>query len=233
MLKTLSSLLLISFLPLAQASIQSYQAEYQLYWQGLAVGSSQHVIKQTGPHHYVAFSRSSPKLKFLPYSDFERSEFTVHQHQVQPQRYIFQTQEGRKKLEGSILFDWQTKKINKHFKNQAPQHEPLPALSQDKITQFFQLREDLKRGKQALHYTIIEPKKTKQWQIRILGSERLNTPLGVLETVKLEHVSDSQQRRTQFWLAKDLDYLMVRLVQIRKGRKTAEVLIQKCSTFSP
>jgi hypothetical protein len=46
----------------------------------------------------------------------------------------------------------------------------------------------------------------------------LTTKIGTLKTLKLEHLSTTKERLTTLWLAKDLDYLIVKLEQRKKGK---------------
>lgn len=208
--------------------LKNYQADYTLKWLGLNVGSSHHTLVKNHPSStYTVQSSSTPNLAFLPFKDIEESHFVFSNAAIVPYQYIFRTMDNKKNIEGSITFDWKSSKLIKQIKGQPSQEEPLKGKIYDKITHIFQLRQDLKLDKKDLIYTVVEPKKTKVYHYTLAGTETLKTPLGDLATVKVVHVSDNKERRTELWLAKDLDYLMVRLVQIRKGKKTAEANIKR------
>jgi hypothetical protein len=207
--------------------LRDYQAEYQLYWNGIPVGTSKHKVKELSPNHFVAQAHSFPKLKFLPYEDFESSEFIQTNKQIRPQMFFFRTQENRKIEEGTLSFNWKTLNLTKQIKKKPIKQESISPIAHDRITQFFQLREDIKNGKSHLSYTIMDVNKLIQWQFRVVGYETVDTALGPLETIKIEHLTDNKDRRTQFWLAKELDYVMVKLVQYKHGKKNVDVVIKK------
>ena len=206
--------------------LKPYQATYLVYWQGLKVGSSTHDLKKIDAHHYTASAVTKPFLKILPFKSSENSQFSVSQNQVHPQRYEYDTQEKNKHKSGLLIFDWQKKRIQSKKSNSSPEHLPLPNNAQDKITIFFQIRNDLRANKKEFNYTVIEADKIKTYHFKITGQESLKTSLGELETLRLEHLSDNQERLTKVWVAKDLDYLMVKLQQFKKGKLTAESRIE-------
>ncbi len=210
-----------------EGQIKSYHASYQLYWNGLAVGLSDHIVKELGANHFWAQSHSFPKLSFLPFEDFEQGEFIQHNKEFRPIHYIYRSRSNRKRLEGKLTFDWQHLKVIKESKEEPEAEALIPLDAKDKITFFFQLRETLRAGGKEFQYTIIEPKKVSHWHMEIIGEETLQTPLGKFNTIKLENRLDKGDRITQFWVAKELDYILVKLVQYQKGKKRAEAMIKE------
>lgn len=206
----------------------TYKASYTLYWHGLKVGNSHHEVEAvaSNPNHYVAKATSTPVFSGLPFKSSESSEFFWKGNDIRSLHYAYQNQEKSRYKTGSIDFDWQHKKIDSHRQNASPRTFNLTHNVFDKITHIFQLRQDLKAGKKELNYTVAEPAELRNYRYTILGEERLKTPIGILKTIHVEHISPNQERRTHLWLAKDLDYLMVKLQQVRKGKITAEGMIQ-------
>jgi len=212
--------------------IHNYQAEYRLYWHGLEVGTSQHTVEYLTQNRIIATAHSTPYLSFLPFESFERSALQVKTTGVEPLVYTFRTRENRKRLAGVLRFHWKTLKVQKQIEGKAQGSEPIPKAAQDKISQIFQLRCDLRLGKRNLTYTVVEPQEIKIYRYTRLGTERLVTPIGPLETIKVEHISDNSEHRTQLWLAKELDYLLVKLIQIHKGKQTAHAIIDQLNIKS-
>lgn len=214
--------------------IKAYQALYQLYWNGLSVGLSKHIVKELAPNHFWAQSHSYPKFSFLPFEDFEQGEFIYHQEEYRPIHYTFLSRSNQKRLEGTLTFDWENLKVTKDWteksqEGKASEEASIPLNAKDKISFFFQLREALRAGKKEFQYTIIEPKKVSHWQMVILNEEKLTTPIGTFDTIKLENKMDHNDRVTHFWVAKDMDFILVKLVQYQKGKKKAEVIIKDFS----
>ena len=68
-----------------------------------------------------------------------------------------------------------------------------------------------------MSYPVISRGKLKQYNYQIIGREVLNTPLGPLNTVKVQRVRKDNKRQTIVWLATDWDYLTVGLEQKENG----------------
>jgi hypothetical protein len=228
-------------------SIGAYTASYSLYWHGVKVGKSEHVIEKISNTQYMASSHSTPMFSFYPFENYEKSEFIVEKGLVRPLHYIYQEYSKGKMIKGSIAFNWKkkialmNKELNKE-KSPTEQHafsteHPI----QDKITHFFQLREDLRArklqhakqaihadNKSAMHYTVLEPSHLKQYPFEILGEEKLKTEMGDFKTIVVLHTSENKERVTKLWLAEELDYIIVKLEQTRKGKLSGEARILAC-----
>lgn len=211
-----------------------YNAVYQINWHGISAGSSQHELKKVGPNTYAGESISKPYLTIVPFGNSERSEFTVEDSVIKPIRYDFMTEEKGKTIIGFVDFDWVKHALLKSIQNGEERNEPLADGIQDRITYTLQLRLDLLNNKKDnLTYTVIEPKKIKQYTFHIIGDEKITTPMGTFNTVKLETVNEKGDRKTQIWLAKDLDYLLIRLVQYRDDSLDTEAILKTLKVISP
>lgn len=230
-------------LTLAHNVLTEYEALYQLQWRGLNVGTSVHTLKKVGYDRYVAQAISKPNISLLPFRSNEKSEFFKKNDTIVPLRYEFENEEKGKKLIGSVYFDWDTNEAIKRFvgrrgrdakgeKLPSEMKEKLTANTLDKVTYTLALRQDLLSKREDLTYKVIEPKKTKSYTFKIIGEEKLKTPMGEFNTVKLEHVSDNGERVTQIWMAKDFDYLMIKLVQIKKDKLEAEAVIKELKVLN-
>jgi len=88
---------------------------------------------------------------------------------------------------------------------------------QDNLTYQVQLRQDVIAAKTNLVYAITNGKETKDYHFEIVGEEILDTPLGKVNTVKIKRTQTNDNRDTYAWLAKDFQYLLVRLQQEENG----------------
>lgn len=216
--------------PQPKGPLIEYQASYNLTWHGLPVGESQHVISKIADNHYLAIAQSYPLLAFVPFDAFEQSEFKVEKDNIIPLCYQYLERKKGKRKEGSILFDWRHKIVEKKAHGKPTEKLPLAANSYDKITYLFQLQQDLRAGKKTFQYLVQEENKIQTYTFTLKGTEIIKTPLGKFETLKLEHISANKERKTELWLAPKLDYLMLKLRQARKGKMQGEAIIY---AFSP
>jgi hypothetical protein len=199
--------------------LPEYEAHYSVSWHGLYAGESVHQLKHLNNGLYHMEARTEPNMRFLPFHYVESSDFTWKQGQFQPQNYYYNIREGKRHKKGNVLFDWKSNKIvNREIST--PWETDMPYGIQDKLTQTLCLRQALISGKHDFTYLVAEDDKLKNYSFEILGHERLQTKLGILETVKVEHIS-RKGHRTLMWFAKKFDYLPVKMIQFRKGKQVA------------
>lgn len=206
--------------PIAQAfPLPAYEAHYEVSWYGIPAGESVHKLTQQSENQYHFEVRTEPRMKMLPYHYVESSDFTWNGTTISPQNYFYNNHEGKRRKKGNVLFDWQNNKLKNAALNQ-PWEADISEGVQDKITQTLSLRQALKSGSTQLNYLVAEEDKIKNYHFTILGEERLKTKLGVLQTIKVEHIS-RKGARTTLWLAKQFDYLPVKMTQARQGKIVA------------
>ena len=85
---------------------------------------------------------------------------------------------------------------------------------------------DLQAGKESLQYTVADGGKTKIYNFEILGEETIKTPLGELETIKLERHRPDSRRKSTLWCARQLEFLPVKVENIETDGKVTIALIQ-------
>jgi len=199
--------------------LTEYEARYTVNWHGLYAGESIHKLHRRPDGMYHFETRTSPKLAFLPFNYRESSDFSYQAGKIKPHNYYYNLQEGKKHKVGNVSFNWQENTLrNKALAE--PWEMTIPKDVQDKLSHTLSLRQALKEGLTILTFTVAEEDKIKDYSFTILGEERLNTKIGVMDTIKVQHVS-RRGNRTTLWLAKSLDYAPVKMMQSRQGKTVA------------
>ena len=81
----------------------------------------------------------------------------------------------------------------------------------DELTMLLAARCLLQDDQDSYHLTTAYGTRLRTHHITVSGRETLSTPLGDLETIRIEKSRDADSvRRSIFWLAPELDYLLVR-----------------------
>lgn len=90
-----------------------------------------------------------------------------------------------------------------------------------------QLRQDLKAGKRDMTYAVADDGDFDHDRFAVLERETRSTRFGDLETIKVEKVRDKDSKReTLMWFAPELDYLLVRLLQVEPDGSRYEVVLE-------
>ena len=202
----------------------TYEAHYKVSWRGIDAGESIHKLQRRADGNYHFESRTEPRLAILPYHYVESSDFIWKEGKIIPQHYAYNIHEGKRRKVGNVIFDWKT---NKLYNRQLDEPWELDIFDgiQDKITQGLALRQALKSGQTTFTYQVAERDKIKPYTFKIIGPEVLKTKLGILKTLKLEHISQ-KGHKTILWLALPYDYLPVKMTQNRNGKtvSTGEIV---------
>jgi len=82
---------------------------------------------------------------------------------------------------------------------------------QDKASMELLLAQDLSQNKSRLIYNIVNQGEKSQYRFQKLGNEVVKTPAGTFNTVKIKVVRSTNARETVFWMAKELDYMPVKI----------------------
>ena len=197
----------------SNAPISPYSATYSAKFSGLEIEAVQR-LEEVAPGIY----RESLYAKnFLGKID-EQSTFSLTDEQLlRPTEYSYiRSVLGRTKTEVQ-RFDWQNNTLH-YQKNDSHKETVLHTGQLDMITHRLQLRRDLNAGHRAFSYPVISRGKLKQYEYRVVANEVLETAIGPLATVKVERVveADSNSQFTA-WLARDWEYLIVKLEQKKNG----------------
>lgn len=154
----------------------------------------------------------------------ERSVWTYINGKPRPMQYVYSRDGGRKERHVKLNFDWD-KGIVTNSINNDPWQMHVPPTTQDKLLYQLTLMIDLKTGRGKPQYAIADGGTLKDYEFSILGEEKIDTPVGKLDTIKLKRIDD--KRHTVIWCAKSLDYLPVRIEQVEKDDAKLAMMIRE------
>ncbi|PWQ96347.1 DUF3108 domain-containing protein [Leucothrix arctica] len=83
---------------------------------------------------------------------------------------------------------------------------------------------DLNRKLPTLNYTVLDRGELKDYSFVREGSEKLTTNAGTFDTVKISVKRGDGSRETTYWMAKQLDFLPVKMLHKEKGDEISSVL---------
>jgi hypothetical protein len=123
-------------------------------------------------------------------------------------------------------FDW-GKKTLLLTHDGSSETRPMPADAIDRLSFFYQFA-FVPLPARDLHYTAVDGKGTTQFNFAAGVREKLDTPLGELDTVKLTKQRDGpDDKETEVWLAPSLNYLPVRvLITDNNGNRADQMILR-------
>ncbi|WP_349571049.1 DUF3108 domain-containing protein [Azotobacter salinestris] len=205
--------------------LKPFFASYTADWKQMPIsGSAERTLKQLdGTRWEYEF-----KASMLVASLSEQSTFTVESGRLVPLAYRYERSGMGKGKEVEHDFDWKAKKVQGSDRGKAV-NLPLNRGLLDKSLYQLVLQKDVAEGKKSMSYQVLDGDEIETYDFRVLGNENVRTRVGVIEAIKVERVRDPTQsgRKTVFWLAKDWDYLLVRLHQVEKDGKEYQIMLKE------
>ena len=193
--------------------LQPYTATYQFNLNQQLTGTATRTLsKQENNHYRYQFSASAAIANAN-----EVSDFIFENQQVQSLNYQNTKQILFKTKIDKADFDWQQSRLVAQRKGESTNHPLTDKSTLDPLNLEVQIRQDLLSATTPhlkAEYVLGDAKGVHPLKFTIDGTEKIKTPYGELDTLKVSRVHQDKERTTQFWLAKSLDYLPVKVVQV-------------------
>lgn len=223
------ALLLLSVNPGAHAKdlLGPFVASYSLHSMGTRFADMRRSFTrlQNGEYVYRSETHTVGLLAlFRKDKVIEKSTGKFTAGRLQPLRYSYQRTGGKKDRKVIVNFDWSDRRIINSV-NGSTWHMPIQAYIMDKLLYQLAIMYDLQRGKKKIDYAIADGGKIKQYDFERIGEDRLDTPIGKFDTLKLIRHKPNSKRRTVIWCARELGYMPVKVENVEKsGRKTTAII---------
>jgi len=178
--------------------------------------------------------RLTSEGKLLVAGISEVSVFGVEGDTVQPKSYVFQLS-GPVSRRREVHFDRESDTIRSLYKKkwyELPRTpDTLDRMSQQEQLRLFLLNDPTPR--EDMRFRIADGRKVKEYRLLYRGEERLETPMGWVDTLHFERVHDDPERESNVWIAPEWDYLMVRTIHTDEGTTTKADLISAAIDGTP
>lgn len=164
-------------------------------------------------YHYEAHTRPAGMLTWL-YKDQidEQSQWRINDKSIRPLSYTYKRSGGSKHRLVELRFDW-NRRIVENKVDGDKWRMPIPLGALDKLSVQLAMMLDLERGKSTMEFAVADGGILKTYRFKVIGKERLVTPAGSYDTLKLERQRDNNKRSTYIWCAPKLHNLPVRIDQ--------------------
>ena len=123
-------------------------------------------------------------------------------------------------------FDWKAQTLTMQYQGNKAS-EPLPPNAQDRLSFLFAL--SLVPGKaESVSYSVADGKGLSRHIYKVVARERIRTPVGEFNTVKVARQGDGRES-AELWLAAERGYVPVRLLVVEKDGTRYEQLVTRIS----
>jgi len=188
-----------------ERELTPYTAKYRTTARGMALTLTRK-LEQNADGSYTLTNGG----KIMVAGFHEMSVFSVDSLSVQPKSYVYQGT-GLINRRREVHFTPGATTIRSLYKDQWYEL-PYTEGTLDRFSQQEQLRllllNDPTPG-EDISIRVADGKRVKTYLLRFVGEEQLDTPLGKLDTLHFERIHDDPERKSDMWIAPELDYLMV------------------------
>ncbi len=230
---TCFALCLVTLLPLSchAQQVAEYFAQYKASANGIAA-TAERRLTRLGDNSFRLTNQLQAVFAGQVIARLEQtSELEITGSHVRPLAYSYQLS-GIASAVQAIAYNWDAA-IALSSEGENSWQLALDAEVQDPLSIQFALRqafnEDLNRN-QLLQFKVIDKDEIEIHRYRIVADEILQTPLGRLNSVRLERVREgSGSRTTTIWLARDWHYLLIKIEQVNGSGLQIELELESAT----
>lgn len=209
---------------IAEELTRAYTAEYNLNRRGRTHGDASRVLQRTENNTWRYQTHTAGRILFLSDRRYNDTEFVLESGRVAPLNFEY-TREGT----GSNRYFYVTfDREGEQFvtENGDPVTAPYSADMLDPNAVLHQLQLDVAGTDDNWTYNLIdEDGELSVYEFERQQTETLDLPYGSVEAIKVSRVRDHDRRQTYFWFAPRINFTMVKMQQIEKGREQAAVVL--------
>ena len=207
----------------AQASaLPSFDAEYTAYRYGKKLGYALLSVENIENDTYRMEYHSKVSLFFLSDKRTEISDFAFIDDKIVPKNYRFSRTGTGSNKSTKIVFDPNEDKI---FVDNKPGIE----WDEQFDNQLYRLdmQQKLALGQTEFSYHVINYRgQERDYNLKVMGTEQLTLPYGMLEGIKVEIVRHNSTRETFAWFSPQLNYQLVRLQQFKDDKEQGDIQLK-------
>jgi hypothetical protein len=204
--------------------LRAHQVRYHFSFHGLSGGDLQLTLKAgSEPGSWVYETRAFPSFlarMVVSGDSLERSWFKVTASGVEPERYQLDDGSDKHSDNSDLTYEWSRGRVVGTVRGGALDL-PLEPGFQDVMTIRLAPVVDLLAGREPHEYAMLDGRDVKRYVYTRVGTERLQTELGALDTVVItsdRKGSDGKGRSWRYWYAPSKGWLPVRAEQREDGK---------------
>ncbi len=204
-----------------------FAATYDVEYKGSRVGEAVISLRVDGDE-FVYQSRTEPRglARLIRGGTLtETSRFRIADGQLVPVGFTFDDGSRKGKDDNEVTFTGAAKTATSVYRGETHTFELAPS-SLDRLLFQYAMSRDLAAGRLADSYTIVDRDRVKNYRVTRLADETIETDAGSFETVAVRRQRNGSSRATIVWFAPALDWLPVRLQQLKEEKPVTQMSVK-------
>lgn len=198
---------------------EGFVARYHLSLESMPLGETERKLERLPNGDYLYSTRSyATGVAAVLMKDRigEQSRFRFLKGQFQPLEYRYERNGGKKTRTRNARFDWPAMRAEGAHDGEAWRLAVKSGVL-DRLLYQLAASYDLQRQRKRFSYPVVDRGELKLYDLKLVGSETLETPYGPLLTLKLQRIDGEYE--TTLWMARELAYLPVRIEHTEDGKR--------------
>lgn len=197
-----------------------HTAHYRGSFKGWRVNATQQLAATSSKGQWQFTSTASNPVGSITQQSLFKPD---SQHHLLSQHYHYQRKVLLKTETLDTVYDWKARQAST-TRDDTMRVVALQGGELDDLNYQLAIRCDLLAGQTEFRYPVVDRKEIDWLDFKVVGEEKLETALGVLDTVIVKRIRNNNNRITTLWFAKTLDYQMVKLLQEERKETEAYLL---------
>lgn len=212
--------------------LSTFRAVYKADYKGLPIRATGiRELSRTADNDYLLSSSANSFVASIT----EQSRFSLSDDsQIIPNEYQYHRKGIGKNRDATLRFDWAALEVENDVQAR-PWKMSIPLGALDKLSYQLQMRHDLAAAHHQdlpwpdLTYQVADGGKLKTYQFSVVGLELVTTPVGKFNALRVTRVRKDSDRITDFWLAPEYDFMLVRFIQKEEHRGGFELMLKEAT----
>lgn len=201
----------------------AFKADYSVASGSITLGNLHVKLGYSGQNYeYQKYTKATGLAAMLTGIKItEKTNGLLSGLQVIPKNYYFnQTRRKKSRIDKT---EFSGKNAVGNYKN-TPYNLIIPNGAQDRASLELVLARDMALNKSRFQYNVVDRGKIKRYDFKKMAEEKIKTPLGLFKAIKVKVIREGNERETIFWLAKQVNYLPVKVKHTEKGQVITSVI---------
>lgn len=219
-------------------ALRAHEVSYHVAFKGIGAGDITNTLRSDGaPDRWVYETRADPSfLARLVVNGAAREHcwFRETDAGIEPLRYALDDGTSAHHDDSALTFDWKAGQVRGMARGE-PLALPLEPRLQDVLSIRLAPVAELAAGREPREFPLLDGREVKHYVFTRVGSERLHTELGDLDTVI--YTSDRKDatggRSWRYWYAPSLGWLPVRAEQREDGHTRMSLVVRSLRWLAP